>query len=77
MLVDNVGDMTITNDGATILSLLEVTHPAVSFWESYRAYEAEIIGPNSGLAGYATGQGSRRWYHLGRPACIGTIEKSK
>ena len=34
MLVDNVGDMTITNDGATILSLLEVTHPAVSssFW---------------------------------------------
>ena len=30
MLVDNVGDVTITNDGATILSLLEVTHPAVS-----------------------------------------------
>jgi len=29
MLVDNVGDVTITNDGATILSLLEVTHPAV------------------------------------------------
>lgn len=30
MLVDNVGDVTITNDGATILSLLEVSHPAVS-----------------------------------------------
>lgn len=30
MLVDNVGDVTITNDGATILSLLEVAHPAVS-----------------------------------------------
>ena len=29
MLVDNVGDVTITNDGATILSLLEVTQPAV------------------------------------------------
>jgi T-complex protein 1 subunit alpha len=29
MLVDNVGDVTITNDGATILSLLEVSHPAV------------------------------------------------
>jgi hypothetical protein len=29
MLVDNIGDVTITNDGATILSLLEVTHPAV------------------------------------------------
>jgi T-complex protein 1 subunit alpha len=33
MLVDNVGDVTITNDGATILSLLEVSHPAV---RSYR-----------------------------------------
>ncbi len=31
MLVDNVGDVTITNDGATILSLLEVSHPSVSF----------------------------------------------
>ncbi|KAJ1967770.1 chaperonin-containing T-complex alpha subunit Cct1 [Dispira parvispora] len=28
MLVDEVGDVTISNDGATILSLLEVEHPA-------------------------------------------------
>ena len=28
MLVDTVGDVTITNDGATILSQLDVTHPA-------------------------------------------------
>ncbi|XP_060558021.1 T-complex protein 1 subunit alpha-like [Ruditapes philippinarum] len=28
MLVDDVGDVTITNDGATILKLLEVEHPA-------------------------------------------------
>ena len=28
MLVDEVGDVTITNDGATILKLLEVQHPA-------------------------------------------------
>lgn len=28
MLVDDVGDVTITNDGATILNLLEVEHPA-------------------------------------------------
>eukprot|EP01113_Clastostelium_recurvatum_P014113 TRINITY_DN1763_c0_g1_i1.p1 TRINITY_DN1763_c0_g1~~TRINITY_DN1763_c0_g1_i1.p1 ORF type:complete len:545 (+),score=156.24 TRINITY_DN1763_c0_g1_i1:646-2280(+) len=28
MLVDNIGDVTITNDGATILKLLEVEHPA-------------------------------------------------
>jgi T-complex protein 1 subunit alpha len=28
MLVDDIGDVTITNDGATILAQLEVTHPA-------------------------------------------------
>lgn len=28
MMVDDVGDVTVTNDGATILSLLEVEHPA-------------------------------------------------
>ena len=28
MLVDSIGDVTITNDGATILKQLEVEHPA-------------------------------------------------
>ena len=28
MLVDDIGDVTTTNDGATILKLLEVEHPA-------------------------------------------------
>lgn len=28
MLVDQIGDITITNDGATILNKLEVEHPA-------------------------------------------------
>jgi T-complex protein 1 subunit alpha len=28
MLVDDVGEVTVTNDGATILKLLEVEHPA-------------------------------------------------
>ena len=28
MMVDEVGDVTITNDGATILKLLDVEHPA-------------------------------------------------
>lgn len=34
MLVDDIGDVTITNDGATILKLLEVEHPAakVRLW---------------------------------------------
>lgn len=28
MLVDDLGDVTVTNDGATILKQLEVKHPA-------------------------------------------------
>lgn len=28
MMVDDIGDVTITNDGATILGMLEVEHPA-------------------------------------------------
>ena len=28
MLVDSLGDVTITNDGATILQRLEIEHPA-------------------------------------------------
>ena len=28
MLVDDIGDVTVTNDGATILKMLEVEHPA-------------------------------------------------
>lgn len=40
MLVDDIGDVTITNDGATILKMLEVEHPAAkvngSFFGFYR-----------------------------------------
>lgn len=28
MMVDDIGDVTVTNDGATILSLLDIEHPA-------------------------------------------------
>lgn len=28
MMVDDIGEITITNDGATILSKLDVVHPA-------------------------------------------------
>jgi TCP-1/cpn60 chaperonin family len=30
-LVDDIGDVTVTNDGATILRLLEVEHPAAKY----------------------------------------------
>ena len=34
MLVDDIGDVTITNDGATILKMLEVEHPAAKVREN-------------------------------------------
>ena len=36
MLVDDIGDVTITNDGATILKLLEVEQPAAKVRPLYR-----------------------------------------
>lgn len=36
MLVDDIGDVTITNDGATILKLLEVEHPAAKVGGGWR-----------------------------------------
>lgn len=35
MLVDDIGDVTITNDGATILRMLEVEHPAAKVLDTY------------------------------------------
>lgn len=39
MLVDDIGEVTVTNDGATILKLLEVEHPAAKVLGS-RMHEA-------------------------------------
>jgi hypothetical protein len=36
MLVDDIGDVTVTNDGATILKLLEVEHPAAKVQQQPR-----------------------------------------
>ncbi|ODN97449.1 T-complex protein 1 subunit alpha [Cryptococcus wingfieldii CBS 7118] len=44
MLVDNVGDVTITNDGATILSLLEVEHPAARVLVSLATQQDKEVG---------------------------------
>jgi hypothetical protein len=79
MLVDNVGDMTITNDGATILSLLEVTHPAVSglTGDILECVLIEDVGPDLGFACYATGQGGRRWYDFSCTIGFRAAEKSQ
>jgi len=44
MMVDDVGDVTITNDGATILRLLEVEHPAAKVLVELAELQDEEVG---------------------------------
>lgn len=44
MLVDEVGDVTVTNDGATILKLLEVEHPAAKILVELAQLQDEEVG---------------------------------
>lgn len=44
MLVDNVGDVTITNDGATILKQLEVKHPAGKILVELSSLQDQEVG---------------------------------
>jgi len=44
MLVDDVGDVTITNDGATILKLLDVEHPAAKVLVELAQLQDEEVG---------------------------------
>ncbi|XP_075210076.1 T-complex protein 1 subunit alpha-like isoform X1 [Lycorma delicatula] len=44
MLVDDIGDITVTNDGATILNLLEVEHPAAQVLVDLAQLQDEEVG---------------------------------
>lgn len=44
MLVDEVGDVTITNDGATILKLIEVEHPAAKVMAELSDLQDQEVG---------------------------------
>jgi T-complex protein 1 subunit alpha len=44
MLVDQIGDTTITNDGATILKKLEVNHPAAKVLCELSQHQDEEVG---------------------------------
>src|SRR3970040_3202830 len=44
MLVDGLGDVTITNDGATILKEIDVTHPAAKMLIEVAKAQAEQCG---------------------------------
>ena len=80
MLVDNVGDVTITNDGATILSLLEVTQPAVRkirITEIPGSKADGGLGSDPGVTRDSAGQGGRRRYYLCCSACIRAVTESQ
>uniref|UniRef100_A0A0K8TS69 T-complex protein 1 subunit alpha n=1 Tax=Tabanus bromius TaxID=304241 RepID=A0A0K8TS69_TABBR len=44
MLVDDIGDVTVTNDGATILKLLEVEHPAAKVLVELAQLQDDEVG---------------------------------
>ncbi|KAJ8675049.1 hypothetical protein QAD02_010835 [Eretmocerus hayati] len=44
MLVDDIGDVTITNDGATILQMLDVEHPAAKVLVELAQLQDEEVG---------------------------------
>lgn len=44
MLVDQVGDVTVTNDGATIVGLLEVEHPAARILTELAQQQDQEVG---------------------------------
>ena len=47
MLVDDIGDVTITNDGATILKLLEVEHPAAKVCTTATTLNSRGLAPRA------------------------------
>ncbi|XP_068621595.1 T-complex protein 1 subunit alpha isoform X1 [Battus philenor] len=44
MMVDDIGDVTVTNDGATILKMLEVEHPAAKVLVELAQLQDEEVG---------------------------------
>ncbi|GLT51163.1 hypothetical protein SLA2020_245920 [Shorea laevis] len=59
MLVDDIGDVTITNDGATILKMLEVEHPAVKVLVELAELQDREVSDDYYLEGSGEGAGVR------------------
>ncbi|KAE8779119.1 T-complex protein 1 subunit alpha-like [Hordeum vulgare] len=49
MLVDDIGDVTITNDGATILRMLEVEHPAAKILVELAELQDREVGDGTSV----------------------------
>ncbi len=56
MLVDSIGDVTITNDGATILNEIEIVHPAAKMIVEVAKTQDDEVGDGTTTAVVVTGE---------------------
>src|SRR5512136_1201632 len=56
MLVDSLGDITITNDGATILKEIEVEHPAAKMMVEIAKTQDDMVGDGTTTAVVLAGE---------------------
>jgi thermosome len=56
MLVDAMGDVTITNDGATILSEMQIDHPAAKMLVEVAKTQEEVVGDGTTTAAVLAGE---------------------
>lgn len=56
MLVDSIGDVTITNDGATILNEMEIEHPAAKMIVEVAKTQEDEVGDGTTTAVIITGE---------------------
>jgi thermosome len=56
MIVDNLGDITITNDGATILDEIDVQHPAAKMIVEVAKTQDDMVGDGTTTAVVLSGQ---------------------
>mgnify|MGYP001604871687 CR=1 FL=1 len=56
MLVDSIGDVTITNDGATILKEMEIEHPAAKMIVEVAKTQEDEVGDGTTTAVIIAGE---------------------
>ncbi len=64
MLVDALGDVTITNDGATILSEMQIDHPAAKMLVEVARTQEEVVGDGTTTAAVLSGELLKQAEHL-------------
>lgn len=64
MLVDQIGDVVITNDGVTILNLMEVNHPAAKMLINIARAQQEEVGDGTTTATIMAGEMVSKGYNM-------------